>query len=65
MDSHKWEEGECDGESLREKVERRDAGEKRMESGIPKAAGTGRNISLYFAIEMGQRGENHYGKEWK
>ena len=28
-------------------------------SGIPKAAGTGRNISSYFAIGMGQRGGNH------
>ncbi len=45
-----------------------EAGEGRVGSRIPKVAGTGRkqvkfcNVSLYFAIDMGQRGVHHYGK---
>ncbi len=54
------------GGSPREKG--REAGGERAGSGILKVARTGRkrvkfrNISLYFAMDMEQTGENSYGK---
>ncbi len=51
-------------------TEGRGPGRKGSGGGIPRVAGTGRkrvkfhNISLYFAIDIGQREENHYGK-WR
>ena len=57
------------GRSLGEKG--REVGGEREGSGILKLAWTGRkrvkfcNISLYFGIDMRQRGENGYGKGWE